>query len=100
VENNIRILLIEDNPGDAFLNEEYLDEFANFPYELIIAETLNEALFVLKEQPFDIIMSDLSLPDSDNINTLFSIQNENPLVPIIILYGSNEEIIASYAIEK
>jgi two-component system, cell cycle sensor histidine kinase and response regulator CckA len=100
VENNIRILLIEDNPGDAFLIEEYLDEFANFPYELIIAETLNEALFVLKEQPLDIVMPDLSLPDSDGINTLFSIHNENPLVPIIILSGLNEEIIASYAIEN
>ena len=100
MENNIRILLIEDNPGDAFLIEEHLDEFAIFPYELIIAETLNEALSVLKEQSFDIILSDLSLPDSEGINTLFSIHNENLLIPIIVLSGSNDEITASYAIEK
>ena len=100
MENNIRILLIEDNPGDAFLIEEYLDEFANFSYELVIAETLNEALSVLKKQPIDIILSDLSLPDSDGINTLFSIHNENPLIPIIILTELDDEAIGAYAVEK
>lgn len=67
----IKILLIEDNPGDAYLIEDNLKEFANFSYELIIAKTLNEALSVLNEQHFDIILSDLSLPDSDGINTLW-----------------------------
>jgi CheY-like chemotaxis protein len=96
MRENIEILLIEDNPGDAYLIEDYLEEFADFSYDLIIAETLNEALTFLKEQPFDLILSDISLPDSDGINTFFRIHNENPLIPIIILSGSNEEIFGSY----
>ena len=41
---NIKILLIEDNPGDAYLIEDHLEEFANFSYELKNVGTLNEAL--------------------------------------------------------
>ena len=97
---NIKILLIEDNPGDAYLVEEQLEEFANFSYELMIAKTLDEALSVLKEQPFEVIVLDLGLPDSDGINTFFRIYNENPLIPIIILTGFNGVTIESYAVEN
>ena len=100
MEKNIKILLIEDNPGDAYLLEEYLEEFANFPYELKHVETLNEALSILKEQPFDVILTDLSLPDSDGIDTFLKIYNRNSLIPIIILSGSNDETVGSYAVEN
>ena len=96
MEENIKILIIEDNPGDAYLIEDHLEEFANFSFELVFVETLNEALSVLKTQVFNLILSDISLPDSDGINTFFRIHNENPLIPIIILSGSNEEIFGSY----
>ncbi|HEY5124617.1 MAG TPA: response regulator, partial [Ignavibacteria bacterium] len=46
---------------------------------------MGEALNILKEQPFDVILSDLSLPDSDGINTFLIVHNKNPLIPIIIL---------------
>ncbi len=93
-------MLIEDNPGDAYLIEEHLEEFANFSYELKNVGTLNEALDILKKQRFDVILSDLSLPDSDGINTFFRIHNETPLIPIIILSGSNDEEIGAYSVEK
>ena len=43
-----KILLIEDNSGDVYLIEEYLEEFANFSYEIKNVGTLNEALDILK----------------------------------------------------
>ena len=97
---NITILFIEDNLGDAYLIEEHLEEFANFSYEIKNVGTLNEALSILKEQPFDVILSDLSLPDSDGVNTFFRIHNENPLIPLIILSGSNDEEIGAYAVKN
>lgn len=100
MEINIKILLIEDNPGDACLIEEQLEEFANFSYEFKNIKTLNESLSVLKEQPFDIILLDLGLPDSDGISTFLRIYNKNPLIPIIILTGLNDETIGSYAVKK
>jgi DNA-binding NtrC family response regulator len=100
MEKKIKILLIEDNPGDAYLIEEQLEEFANFLYEFRNVEILNEALNVLKEQTFDVILLDLALPDSYGINTFLSIHNINPMIPIIILTGLNDETIESYAIKE
>jgi CheY-like chemotaxis protein len=97
---NIKILLIEDNLGDAYLIEEYLEEFANFSYEFKTVGTLTEALRVLNNQPFDVILLDLVLPDCDGVNTFFIIHNENPLIPIIILTELDDEAIGSYAVEK
>jgi len=97
---NIKILLIEDNPGDAYLVEDHLEEFANFSYEIKNIGTLGEALSVLKEQSFDVIVLDLGLPDSYGINTFLRIYNENPLIPIIILTGVSDETIESCAVEK
>jgi CheY-like chemotaxis protein len=76
MEKNIRILLIEDNPGDAYLIEDRLEESANFSCEIKNVGTLNEASSVLNKQPFDVILLDLVLPDSDDANTFFRIHNE------------------------
>jgi CheY-like chemotaxis protein len=100
MEKNIKILFIEDNSGDAYLIEEHLEECANFSYELKNVGTLNEALGVLKGQLFDVILLDLGLPDSYGINTFLSIRNKNPHTPIIILTGTNDETIRSYAIKE
>jgi len=100
MEENIKILLIEDNLGDVYMIEEQLEEFANFSYELNNVGTLNEALSVLKEQLFNVILLDLGLPDSDGINTFLSIRNQNSLIPIIILTGLKDETIGTYAIKE
>ncbi|RPJ67751.1 MAG: response regulator, partial [Alphaproteobacteria bacterium] len=78
----VKILLFEDNPGDAGLIDEMLEEFASFPYELKNVETLNEGLNLLKESPFDVILSDLGLPDSDGIDTFLEIHARNSRIPI------------------
>ena len=100
VEKNIKILLIEDNLGDAHLIEGQLEEFANFSYELNNVGTLHDAISILKKQLFNVILLDLGLPDSDGINTFLSIRNQNSLIPIIILTGLNDETIGIYAIKE
>jgi PAS domain S-box-containing protein len=100
VDEKVEILLIEDNPGDAGLIEEMLEEFADFLYELKSVETLNEGLSLLKERPFDVILLDLRLPDSDGINTFLDIHTRNSRIPIIILTGSNDEKIGIDAVKK
>jgi DNA-binding response OmpR family regulator len=97
---NIKILLIEDNSGDAYLIEDHLEEFADFSYELKRVGTLNEGLNILKGQPFDVILLDIVLPDSDGVNTFFRIHNQNSSIPIILLIELDDETIGSYAVEK
>ncbi|MGE5409886.1 MAG: response regulator [Clostridiales bacterium] len=100
MEENIKILLIEDNLGDAYLIEEHLEEFATFSYELNHVGTLNEAFAVLNFQPFDVILLDLELPDSYGINTFLSIHNKDPEIPIIILTGLNDGKVGAKAIKE
>lgn len=100
MDEKVEILLFEDNPGDAGLIEEMLEEFANFQYELIKVETLSEGLNLLKEKPFDVILSDLGLPDSDGIDTFLEIHARNSRIPIIILTGMNDERIGINAVKQ
>ncbi len=57
MEENIKILLIEDNPGDTYLIKEQIEEFATFSYVFNYVGTLNEAFAVLNKQPFYVIVS-------------------------------------------
>ena len=96
----IEILLFEDNLGDISLIEDMLKEFTDFPYELINVETMNEGLSLLNERPFDVILLDLNLPDSNGLDTFLDVHLRNPRIPIIILTGSNDEKIGINAIKK
>jgi PAS domain S-box-containing protein len=100
MDEKVEILLFEDNPGDAGLIEEMLEEFADFQYEFKTVQTLNEGLSLLKENRFDIILSDLGLPDSDGIDTFLEIHARNSRIPIIILTGMNDEKIGIEAVKK
>lgn len=86
----MKVLIIEDNKGDFILVQEYLLEA--FPSAAIIhAEFLAAALLVLETQQVDVILLDLSLPDSNgdqSINKIKLITNEPP---IIVLTGSNDK---------
>ena len=96
----IKILLFEDNPGDAGLIEEMVNDSINYSYGLKIAETLEDGMNLLKNDSYDIILLDLGLPDSDGINTFLNVQKESSETPIIILTGLNDENIGINAVKK
>ncbi len=100
MDETVEILLFEDNFGDANLIEEMLEEFSDFPYELINVKTLNEGLSLLKECLFDVILTDLGLPDSDGIDTFLDIHARNPRIPIIIFTASDNKKIGIDAVKK
>ncbi|MGB3635038.1 MAG: response regulator [Rubrobacteraceae bacterium] len=67
---DVRILLIEDNLGDARLVQILLDEAENPRFEITHAESLEDALGCLDTGRFDVVLADLSLPDSNGLETL------------------------------
>ncbi|WP_297462893.1 diguanylate cyclase [Ferrovum sp.] len=94
----MKLLLVEDNPGDArLLNLMLLGESP--PIELVHCESLSGALMVIEESrvssPFDAILLDLSLPDSQGVETFHRIHEVAPDVPIVILTALNDKTIAS-----
>lgn len=101
--NKLTLLVIEDNPADVRLIQEILLENnqykQNFSFEFVHADTLKKALTLLAEMSFDIILLDLSLPDSQNLTTIEEIKQVTYNVPIVILSGLIDESIAVEAMQ-
>lgn len=87
----IKVLLIEDNPGDARLLREMLDEVQYQSFLLFHAETLYEGFNKLSEVPFDVVLLDIGLPDSPGIEAIKPIKQRAPELPIIMLTGLDDE---------
>ena len=83
----IKILLIEDNPGDARLVREVLAEARPAQFDLVHIEKLNEAIKLLSEDRFDVILLDLSLPDSQGLETFQKMYAQASNVPIVFPMG-------------
>jgi diguanylate cyclase (GGDEF)-like protein len=86
-----KILLIEDNPGDARLILETLAESPGFTFEITCCESVTEALEALLRAKPGVILSDLGLPDSQAGQTVETIHRAAPDVPLVVLTGADEE---------
>ncbi len=69
-EKPVKVLVVEDSPTDALLLREALTDERSMQFRTAHAETLADALRTLQEQPFDLILLDLGLPDSQGLDTL------------------------------
>jgi two-component system, cell cycle response regulator len=85
-----RILLVEDNPGDADLLAELLGESEDVVFDLACVPRLGDALNTLRREQFDAVLVDLSLPDSSGLETFFGLRAADAEVPILILTGRDD----------
>ena len=95
----VRILLVEDNPGDARLLRFTLEEAESLRFELVHAARLSEALERVKDGPADVVLLDLSLPDAHGMDTVARMLEAAPAVPIIVLTGLADETVAVHAVQ-
>jgi DNA-binding NtrC family response regulator len=95
-----RILLVEDNPGDARLFKEMLSEASDLEFEIEQAGTLSEALGVVSRCGCDLIVLDLTLPDSRGIETFGVIQERGIDLPIIVLTGEQDASLGLRAVRE
>lgn len=98
-ERSIQVLLIEDNPGDARLLQELLWDVNSVQFQLTQADSLSQGLQSLSEQPLDVILLDLSLPDSQGLETFTELHQRSPAVPIVVITGLNDETLADRAVQ-
>ena len=96
----ISVLLIEDNPADALLVRKFFTKIKTDQFNLVEAEFLHEGLNHLKKETFDVILLDLSLPDSWGLDALEEIQQIAPKIPIIALTGIQDKTYALSALRK
>ncbi len=95
----IRVMLVEDNQGDALILSEMLKEIYDKQFKLVNFKRLDEGLKHLTEE-LDIILLDLNLPDSHGIITFKTMKKNAPNLPIIILTGLNDEDLAINIVSK
>ena len=96
----IKILLIEDNPGDARLIKYMLAESQAMVCEMEWAESLTAGLARLAQGGIDLVLLDLGLPESSGLDTLRRMQEHAPdVTTLIVLSGLNDENIALQAVQ-
>lgn len=99
MEEKINILIIEDNPGDVRLITIYLKEFFGDKYMYSNADYLWKGLELLSKEAFDIIILDLSLPDSSGLETFKKVYEHSPKIPVIVLTGLEDESVGINAMK-
>ncbi len=96
----IRVLLVEDNQADAHLIQLMLADAAGELFEVEHVERLQEAMERITRDGFRIVLSDLSLPDSQGLDTFEQLHAHASHVPIIVLSGLNDTTVAVQAVHE
>jgi signal transduction histidine kinase/DNA-binding response OmpR family regulator len=95
---SISILIIEDNPADAFLLEDNLNSTQLSIDKIVSVDTLKDAGILLQQQDFSLIFLDFFLPDSSGLKSFTELSETNSKIPVILLSGLADTEIAMNAI--
>ena len=96
----LKILLVEDNPGDARLVIELLRDGPGLAPDVRHVTTIAAAGESLADESYDVVLLDLSLPDGNGITTVRRIRTFAPHVPVVVLSGLGDEESAIAAVSE
>ncbi len=99
MKSTTNILLVEDNPGDVFLINNFLDKADGGQFKVTHVDSLGSALVCLEKTHFDLALLDLSLPDSQGMDTFLSFQKSIPDLPTVILTESDDVALSRYLMQ-
>jgi DNA-binding NarL/FixJ family response regulator len=97
---NIRTLLIEDNPGDVRLIQEMLAEAKPGACHITVFDRLETAQPALERDAYDVVLLDLTLPDSTGLATLSRLGSSVATTAVVVLTGLNDEAAAIEALRE
>ena len=95
----IQVLLIEDHLTDVLLLREVLAQVSSPPFAMTHVERLGKGLAQLSRRPFDVVLLDLGLPDSQGLETCLKVARQARGVPIMVLTGLSDEMLAVQALQ-
>jgi PAS domain S-box-containing protein len=96
---DIRVLLVEDNPGDARLIREMLRQPDDIRFHLDIRDSLEDGLRHLQQQTADVVLLDLSLPDSSGLEGIGRLHTSFPALPVVVLTGFDDRTLGLQALQ-
>ncbi len=94
-----RVLLVEDEPGDAHLVRQILRAAAEIRFDVTWVSRFDEARQVLRSHPLDVVLLDLSLPDSHGMDTVQMARQAAGTLPLIVLTGHDDTGFALQALD-
>jgi len=97
---HITVLLVEDNPGDARLVREMMEEAGTNRFRLVQAGRMAEAQALLAEGTFEVLLLDLDLPDSRGLDTLSAALGCAQGAPVVVLTGRDDDELGAEAVRK
>lgn len=86
----MRVLLVEDNPGDATLVIERLQAVRGAPFQCSVVESLDEAIQACGEAHPDVVLLDMNLPDSSGLETVAAMRACSAALPIVVFTGLDD----------
>ena len=99
IKSQVQILLIEDDPDDVWIIRNLLSDRWDGPCEMVHAETLNVGLQHCRGGGIDVILLDLSLPDSHGLETFLAAYSQVADIPIVVLTGDENELLGITAVQ-
>lgn len=96
----IKVLLVEDNPGDARLIQEMLSLDDKHHYHLVHSKRLDDGIKMIIKEKFDVMLLDLGLPDSEGMETFDIMRYNAPNIPIIVLTGFKDDVFEMGAVGR
>ena len=94
----IRVLLVEDSATDALVAQDELQHAVGVQFEVVHCVRLESALEHLTQAHFDVVLLDLTLPDSDGLETFTHLHAREPEVPVVLLSHRADEAMAMQAV--
>lgn len=96
--SRLRVLLVEDNLGDAVLIQTLLDQHSPGDFDVRHVNRLDRALSDVADEPPDIVLLDLSLPDASGLDGFAKLWADRAEVPVIVLTGLDDDTLAAEAV--
>ncbi|WP_416233461.1 ATP-binding protein [Anabaena sp. UHCC 0451] len=97
---SVKILLIEDNLAEARLLQEFLKQAQSKEFSLVHVQRLRDGFHELSQHDYDVILLDLTLPDSQGLSSLPLLISQAPSTPIVVLTNTNDEELAIEAVRE
>jgi signal transduction histidine kinase len=97
---SVKILLIEDNLAEARLLQEFLRPAKSHDFSLVHVKRLAEAFQEISQNTYDVILLDLTLPDSQGLASLAALIKYAPNLPIVVLTNTNDDELALEAVRS
>ncbi|MBO6784743.1 MAG: response regulator [Alphaproteobacteria bacterium] len=94
----VRVLIVEDNPGDAYLIEHLLQDARSVRVEATTVQTVADALEAIEHDEYSLVFTDLDLPDSFGLQTVERMLGNARGLPVVVLSGADARQTALDAI--